>query len=729
VDEPYLRTLGRTADMEVAKGDPAKAKEIYDRSGCSTCHIIDGQGGGVGPERTRVGSMRGPAYFRTQLITPGAGRWSAGSSRSKRNSTKGWGMTRLLWFALCGAMGVWITALVGGPSQGATPKAAPQESRAASCDRACLDGFVDQYLRLLAARDASALPVASDVKFTENGTVLKLGEGLWGTANGLGKFRLYADDPTAGEVGFIGVVKEWGRPAILVLRLKIVDNQITEIETIVNRDAPGATALDKIGTPDPVLTETVPESERGSREELVKISKMYFSGLERGDGHGVYPFTPDCNRIEGGTQTTNNPALDAARPYSYPIFGMGCEAQFRTGFFKFVTRIRDRRFMVVDRERGLVFAFVFFDHNGTVKSITTNDGQTFPESLRHPLTWEIGVVFKIEKGNIRFIQGVPTQAQYGLKPGWGPGSTNVRALWAVEPPKPPAALSHPDCDRKCLNNFMNKFRVALLDHNPSELPLTKDARYTENGQELRVGDGLWGTLDGFGSYQLFIDDPTAGEVSFVGTTDEGGMAGILVARVKVVDKQISEMEVVLTRQETRGGFTRPENLTEPKPAMLADLDPSDHPTRQQLVDAADLYFEAIEKSNGTIAHFDKDVTRIENGTQTCPSNFAGSKLGQLDCEKQLDTHLFEYITPIRPRRYITVDQQKGFVLGIFMFNTPGTIRSVDVPGVGKVDESAAATRPFSEEVAELFKVKDGKLHDIVAVMVTLPYGATSNWPQ
>jgi len=638
-------------------------------------------------------------------------------------------MTRLLRFMACGAMGALMMALAAVPSHGATRKGAPQESRQGACDRACLDGFVDQYLTALVARDASSLPVASDVKFTENGTVLKLGEGLWGTANGLGKFRLYTDDPAEGEVGFIGVVHEWDRPAILVLRLKIVDRKITEIETIVNRDIPGATALDKIGTPDSVLTATVPEADRESREELIKTSNRYFSDLERSSGNGANLFTSDCNRIEGGTQTTNNPAIDASRPYSYPIFSKGCEAQFATGFFKFVTRIRDRRFMVVDRERGLVFAFVFFDHNGTVKSITTTDGTTFPESLRHPLTWEIGVVFKVEKGKIAFIQGVPTQAQYGLKPGWGPGSTNVRASWAVTPPKPPAAVSNPDCDRKCLNNFMNKFRVAMLDHNPAELPLAKGARYTENGQELKIGDGLWGTLTGFGSYQLLLDDPAAGEVSFVGTTDESGMAGILVARVKVVDKKISEMEVVLTRQETRGGFTRPENLTEPKPAMLEDLEPSDHPTRQQLVDAADNYFEAIEKSSGAIANFDKDVTRIENGTETCPSSFGGSKMGPLSCEKQLDTHLFEYITPIRPRRYITVDQQKGLVLGIFMFNTPGTIRSVEVPGVGKVDESAAATRPFSEEVAELFKVENGKLHDVVAVMVTLPYGATSNWPQ
>jgi len=619
-----------------------------------------------------------------------------------------------------------VGVLAGTPSRAAAAKAAPQ-SAASACDRACLEGFVDQYLTALAARDASRLPVASTVRFTENGTLLKLGEGLWGTANGLGTFRLYTDDPAAGQVGFIGVVKEWDRPAILVLRLKVQDRKITEIETIVNRDIPGATALDKIGTPDPVLTATIPVAERGSREELIKISNMYFSGLERGDGKGVYPFTPRL-QPDRGRHADNQQSGARCATALHPIFSLGCEAQFKTGFFKFVTRIRDRRFMVVDRERGLVFAFVFFDHNGTVKSLTLNDGSVFPESLRHPFTWEIGVVFKIEKGKIRFIQGVPTQAQYGLKPGWGPGSAIARASWAVEPPQPPTAGSG-DCDRKCLNGVMNKFRVALLEHDPSRLPLTKDARYTENGQELKLGDGLWGTLDGFGSYQLFIDDPTAGEVSFFGTTDEGGMAGILVARVKVVDKKISEMEVILTRQETRGGFTRPENLTDPKPALLEDLDPSDRPTRQQLVEAADLYFEAIEKSNGSIAHFDKDVTRIENGTQTCPSSFAGSKLGQLDCEKQLDTHLFEYITPICPRRYITVDEQKGLVLGVFMFNTPGTIKSVNVPGVGKVDESAAATRPFSEEVAELFKIENGKIHDVVAVMTGLPYGATSGWSQ
>jgi cytochrome c oxidase cbb3-type subunit III len=68
----YIRSLGHTADAEVAKGDPPRGKSVYESSGCATCHIINGEGGGVGPELSRVGAMRGPSYLRTTLLTPGA---------------------------------------------------------------------------------------------------------------------------------------------------------------------------------------------------------------------------------------------------------------------------------------------------------------------------------------------------------------------------------------------------------------------------------------------------------------------------------------------------------------------------------------------------------------------------------------------------------------------------------------------------------------------------------
>jgi hypothetical protein len=123
------------------------------------------------------------------------------------------------------------------------------------------------------------------------------------------------------------------------------------------------------------------------------------------------------------------------------------------------------------------------------------------------------------------------------------------------------------------------------------------------------------------------------------------------------------------------------------------------------------------------------VIRVENGTQTCPSTFGSlAKNGQpVSCAAGLDSHIFEYIHPISPRRYTVVDRQRGIVLGVFMFNTPGTVKSVDVPGVGKVNESAAALRPFSELIAEFFKVQDSKIDIVAAVMTGLPFGDTSGW--
>jgi hypothetical protein len=88
-------------------------------------------------------------------------------------------------------------------------------------DRACLEGFVNQYLEALVAHDPTRLPMTPDVRFTEDDIALKPGEALWKTASGLGTYKLYFADPQAGQVGFFGTIRENGRPASLVLRLKV----------------------------------------------------------------------------------------------------------------------------------------------------------------------------------------------------------------------------------------------------------------------------------------------------------------------------------------------------------------------------------------------------------------------------------------------------------------------------------------------------------------------------
>ncbi len=290
-----------------------------------------------------------------------------------------------------------------------------ETSSSTQCDRACLENAIDTYIDAVIAHDPAKVMLAADAKFTENGQRLEPGDGLWNTASGRGTYKLYISDPQGRQAGFIGTIYENGVPAILALRLKLDNLQISEIETFIARSDSGALKLEELAVPHPVFLEAIPPEERISRDSLMIISNMYFTALERNDGKGIYPFTDDCNRLENGKPTTNNPANDG-RPID--IEGMGCKEQFETGFFNFVTRIRDRRFMVVDEERGLVLTFAFFDHAGNVPEVTLTNGMTIPIGVKRPWTWEIAELFKIEKGLIRQIEALYQEAPYGMGSGW-----------------------------------------------------------------------------------------------------------------------------------------------------------------------------------------------------------------------------------------------------------------------------------------------------------------------
>jgi len=313
---------------------------------------------------------------------------------------------------------------------GLTLLAAGGNAQGGACDRACLEGFVDQYLDAMLAHNPKLVPLAKNVKFTENGQRLEIPDALWNSIVGKGTYRLFVDDPQAGEVGFLGTVREEARnpgegtPAAFALRLKIENRQITEAETIVVRNERAAQNIEKAGKPNAVFLEAVPRDEQLSREDLVKTANMYFSGMEKNDGKGNYPFTDDCNRFENGSQTTNAPTPagqqrpDPATASNYSA-QWSCKEQFQSGLLHFVWRIRDRRFVAVDPERGLVFSFAFFDHAlGKQRTFQTPSGRTVTGGPTQPWTWELAELFKIEKGKIRQIEAILDRAPYGMNSGW-----------------------------------------------------------------------------------------------------------------------------------------------------------------------------------------------------------------------------------------------------------------------------------------------------------------------
>jgi len=238
------------------------------------------------------------------------------------------------------------------------------------CDRACLEGIAEQYLDALVAKDPKKLQVASNLKYTENGQRLLPGDSLWNSITGRGTYKLHIADQTAGQIVTFSTMREAGTPIIIAVRLKIDGNRrLTEIETLVAHSENGAKNLEAIGQPRAAFLHPTPPADRASRADLVRVANMYFSGMQLNDGKGTYPFAEDCDRLENGGKTTNAPLgrggstvkPDPKTASNYSAMWT-CREQFESGLLHFVMRIRDRRYMVVDEERGLVVAFAFFDH-------------------------------------------------------------------------------------------------------------------------------------------------------------------------------------------------------------------------------------------------------------------------------------------------------------------------------------------------------------------------------
>ncbi|HZF46088.1 MAG TPA: hypothetical protein VEZ26_07115, partial [Sphingomonadaceae bacterium] len=134
-------------------------------------------------------------------------------------------------------------------------------------------------------------------------------------------------------------------------------------------------------------------------------------------GKGYYPFTDDCDRLENGTLTSNNPGI--VRMGGIDIGGMGCKEQFSTGLYGVVTEVHDRRFPIVDEERQAVFAFAVFDHCGCKKELFMPDGRKVDIGMfNKPSSILLAEAFKLKEGLIQQVEAVGTTVPYHSDPGW-----------------------------------------------------------------------------------------------------------------------------------------------------------------------------------------------------------------------------------------------------------------------------------------------------------------------
>jgi hypothetical protein len=285
-----------------------------------------------------------------------------------------------------------------------------------------LTAQMDAFLDALAARDASQVPWAEHVVFTENNVQLAVGDGVWNTCTALPRdYDLKAVDPSTGQVSWFGHIVEGPDTAVMCLRLRVSDGRVAEAEAIICRphELGPFPVIDLDRRPRERLLADVPADQRIARERMIALANGYFDTLQLNDGKLFTHFADDCDRIENGLQTTN------VEIEGYPIAAMGTADQFRLGQYKYDDRLRDRRFPLVDEQKGLVLAGGFIDHSGRMTEVTWTDGSKHDSIFHFPHSFCLLELFKIEGGEIADVEAVFITVPYNMPSPWSARQTYV----------------------------------------------------------------------------------------------------------------------------------------------------------------------------------------------------------------------------------------------------------------------------------------------------------------
>jgi hypothetical protein len=181
-------------------------------------------------------------------------------------------------------------------------------------------------------------------------------------------------------------------------------------------------------------------------------------------------------------------------------------------------------------------------------------------------------------------------------------------------------------------------------------------------------------------------------------------------------------------------------------------------SRAELVKISNLYFDGIVGLTAKNIPFHDECYRLENGMWTAGPKLpeaiavhmpkpgttpptqgsrasappqgsrAGGALpaGRGPCAQAIDSGVFALIESITPRHTPVVDEERGVTWGVYMFNHPG-VKEVKMPDGSIKPAAYFVGQPNSMPMSELFKIKRGKIRDIMAIGVVNPYKSGSGW--
>lgn len=274
-----------------------------------------------------------------------------------------------------------------------------------------------------------------------------------------------------------------------------------------------------------------------------------------------------------------------------------------------------------------------------------------------------------------------------------------------------SAAAQGACDRQCLTDIMTRYLNAMVAHDPSSVPVAPNVKFTEDTKVMKLGEGAWKSVTKLRPYRVDFIDVRDGVAAVHAVAEENGTPVLFAARLKVVDRKITEIETMVVRNREEGVLFAPDNLKEPTATMRYMPQPSERTPRQQMIDIATRYPEGLrigsfEKSD---VPFASNAYRFENGMRMAGP---GCTFQPPACEKMRSQRIPTLAG--MQRRLVAVDEEMGVVLFYLQFGKGSLPGPNDAKGLG------IAT-------FEAFKVYGGMVHAAEAILEAAPYSASSGW--
>jgi hypothetical protein len=291
-----------------------------------------------------------------------------------------------------------------------------------------------------------------------------------------------------------------------------------------------------------------------------------------------------------------------------------------------------------------------------------------------------------------------------------------------------------ELDRQALVALMEQYLAALASHDPSRVPLAADVKLVENTEVTPIGKGLWQSATGGPTdFRVYVADPVAGQVGFLGVIEENKKPTILGARLKVVEGKITEIDHLVVHSD---GRPLSPHMAKPRPGLVEPVRPSERVPRDEMLRIANSYYEALVQDDGKVAPFADECQRRENGGTTANDQEQTPEEAEKDdfsvfrkmrCGEQLSTGVMSYITDINRRRLLAVDEEMGLVFAFSVFRHVGEPKVMKIIGVPGITERPNAWGPFDLPAAHVFKIRNGRIYEIEAIGYMARHGTKTGW--